>query len=109
MTIKQNDTYPPLRVTLTDSTDTAVDVTGATVTFRMVDAADTNIVDDKACSLITPASGIVEYQWLAADTDTAGDFRGEFHVTFVGGAIGTFPNDGYVHITIVPELAEPAV
>ncbi len=105
--ITQGDTAPLLRVTLKDAADVAVDVTGATIKFSMVDrAGGQQIVNEAAVTLVTASSGIVEYAWVAADTAKGGSFRGAFEVTYSGGKIETFPNNraNPLIIHIEPEL-----
>ena len=104
--IKQNDTRPDLDVFLRDDKDRTINVTGATVKFNMRNASD-NIVKVNAGSVTTVSStsGRVKYSFSTADTDTAGNFDGEFQVTFVGGQVETFPNDGYIKVIITDDVA----
>ena len=104
--IKQNDTRPELDVFLRDDKDRTINVTGATVMFNMRNASD-NIVKVNAGSVTTVSStsGRVKYSFSTADTDTAGNFDGEFQVTFVGGQVETFPNDGYIKVIITDDVA----
>ena len=104
--IKQNDTRPELDVFLRDDKDRTINVTGATVKFNMRNASD-NIVKVNAGSVTTVSStsGRVKYSFSTADTDTAGNFDGEFQVTFVGGQVETFPNDGYIKVIITDDVA----
>lgn len=104
-TIKQGDRLPTLRVTCQDANGTAVDVTGATVEFHMTNQSTGALVVNAAGTLVTPASGIVEYQWAAGDTDTAGDYWAEFEVTFASGKQETFPNNRHIHVLILAQLA----
>lgn len=90
--IKQNDTSPAWQVTLKDAAGNAVDVTGATVVFSMEDAFGTAKINEAAATIVTAASGVVSYSWSAGDTDTAGDFFGEFEVTYADSTVETFPN-----------------
>ena len=60
---------------------------------------------DASASIVTPAAGTVQYDWDAADTDTIGSYQAEFEVTYVDGTIETFPNDGYVRVEIIRDIA----
>lgn len=105
--IGQGDTAPVLQVTLKDSEGTGVDVTGATVKFSMVNrATGQQKVNEGTVTLVTEASGIVEYPWVAADTSRHGDFLGAFEVTYSDGTIETFPNNraNPLVIHIEPEI-----
>ena len=104
--IKQNDTRPELDVFLRDDKDRTINVTGAPVKFNMRNASD-NVVKDSLGSVTTVSStaGRVKYSFSSADTDTSGNFDGEFQVTFVGGQVETFPNDGYIKVIITDDVA----
>jgi len=105
--MKQNDTSPDLQVTLKDGDNNAVDVTGATIVFSMSDIGGVVKVSEQSVTSVTEASGIVKYTWASGDTDTPGTYKGEFEVTFVSGAIQTYPNSSAekLEIFIEPEIA----
>jgi hypothetical protein len=104
--IKQNDTRPELDIFLRDDKDRSINITGATVKFSMRNAS-TNVVKISlaAVTTVSSTSGRVKYSFTASDTDTAGNFDGEFQVTFVGGQIETFPNDGYIKVIVTDDVA----
>lgn len=104
VTIKQGDRLPVLaRQFLTDGSGT--NLTGATVTFDMWNAATgTQVITAGSCTVITAASGEVEYPWSATDaTLPAGVYLGAFTATFSGPRILTAPNNGMIAIEIVAE------
>jgi hypothetical protein len=104
--IKQNDTRPELDVFLRDDKDRTINVTGATVKFNMRNASDNTVkVNNGSVTTVSSTSGRVKYSFSAADTDTAGNFDGEFEVTFVGGQVETFPNDGFIKVIITDDVA----
>ena len=103
--IKQGDTSPALRATLNDPAGVAVDLSGAAVVFSMKTVSGTLLVDRQTCSIITAASGIVEYSWQAGDTDVSGQHLSEFEVTFADSSVETFPNFDYLRIKISKELS----
>lgn len=52
---------------------TAIDLSGRTVTFRMINVEDgTVVVNDEAATIETAASGIVSFTPSSDDVDTAG-------------------------------------
>lgn len=102
--IKRNDLVPELNVALKDKEGAVVNLTGASVQFHMRAAGASTLKVDAAATLVTAASGTCKYTWVAANTDTAGDFEGEFEVTYSGGNIETFPTDGYIRIRVLPDL-----
>lgn len=104
--IKQNDTREELVRTLKDSSGTVIDLTGATVKFTMRSKADGSLKIDEGAVTVTDATGgICKYTWQTGDTDTVGQYEGEFNVTLSGGGEITVPNDGYISITVVEELS----
>ena len=110
--IKQNDTSDDLGgtagLTLKDGDNNAVDITGASVVFSMRKKRGTppKVVEQSA-TVVDAANGKVKYSWSVGDTDTPGEYTGEFEVTYGGGGIQTFPNNKADELTILiePEIA----
>jgi hypothetical protein len=105
ITIKKGDRLPKLsRQFLTDGV--ATDLTGATITFDMWDAATgTQVITDGVCTLVTAATGQVEYPWTATDaTLAAGFYVASFTATFSGPRLLTAPNNGMITVQIVAEI-----
>tara|TARA_R110000796_G_scaffold178802_1_gene295438 strand:+ start:817 stop:1140 length:324 start_codon:yes stop_codon:yes gene_type:complete len=103
--IKQNDTSPAMLATLEDADGTAVNVTGAVIRFHMRKIGSTAVVVDEAAVIVTPLEGIVRYDWMAADTAEIGSYQAEFEVTYADASIETFPNDGYIRVKIIDDVA----
>jgi hypothetical protein len=78
-----------------------VDLTNATsVRFMMgLEGSTTNKVAAAATFVSRPA-GTVQYAWTGTDTDTVGDYDGEFEVTWPGSKPETFPNRGFIKISV---------
>ena len=108
-TIKKGDLLPELEATLKDGSDTAIDLTGrggATVRFHMRATGTLTTKVDAAATIVTAASGEVKYTWVAADTDTAGTYFGEFEITWVTGSkLQRVPNDGHIEILVAENIA----
>lgn len=120
-TIKKGDLLPELEATLKDGAGTAIDLTargGGTVRFHMrlrdsgeptddpsPSRAETIKVDAPA-TVVTAASGEVKYSWVAGDTDTAGDYFGEFEITWATGSLPQrIPSDGHLEILVMENIA----
>jgi hypothetical protein len=102
-TMKRNDTAPSLLYALTPLT---VDLTGASVVFNMRASDKTTLKVNRAAAVVVTATGTptVRYDWSAADTDTVGRYQFEFEVTYSGGSIETFRNDGSDDVLIKEDL-----
>lgn len=106
-TIKQGATGPALQVVLYDSArpSKVVDLTDATeVRFRMRKEGAVGYTTNALAEFIAPrTSGGVRYSWQAADTDEAGEFHGDFLVTFPT-RTEVYPGGTYIPINIYPAL-----
>lgn len=109
--IKRNDTLPKVKIAVVQKdadnpgVRTPVDLTGASATFTMItDTATPAIKVNAAAATITDATnGLIEYAWTSPNTDTSGDYLGEFEITIGGGKI-TLPNDNSLRIIIVDDF-----
>lgn len=102
--LKRHDRLPALTVQLFGC---PVDPSGGTVKFLMrAKGSGTAKVNAAASFVGTPtvSNCVVTYGWQAADVDTSGEFEAEFELT-VGGITTTFPNTGYLGITIMDDIA----
>lgn len=102
--IKQDDTKPTITATLTNGAGTAIDLTGATVKFRMRETGSTALKVDAAATIVSAAAGTVSYQWVSGDTDTAGRYLAEWEITFAGGARQTVPSNRFNVISVESRL-----
>lgn len=105
--IKAHDRLPSIRAQLMTETDEVpVDLTAASgVRFVMTTAVGSiSKVSAPAVVESPPTSGIVRYDWVAADTDTPGQYLAEWEVTWVGGKKQTFPTGSYHTISVLADL-----
>jgi hypothetical protein len=102
--IKRGDTLPALPVQLRNPDGSVPNLAGATVLFKMSDRQSGALLISRAAAIVDLPTASVTFTWLAGDTVTAGLFSGEFQVTFVGGAIATYPNQGFLTVSIPPDL-----
>jgi len=87
----QGNTSPALEQTLRDGAGAAVNLTGATVVFRMVPLEGGDPVT-AAASIQSAEGGVVRYPWAAGDTDLPATYRVFWDVTFADLSTETFPN-----------------
>lgn len=110
---KVGNTGKPLKVQLRDSNG-PINLTGSTIRFIMRPAGQTlassNIVNAPAV-LVAALTGEVKYLWVTADLDAAGDFWGEFEVTYPSGELVSWPTSKtkvpggrYIKIEVQPSL-----
>lgn len=105
---KRNDTVP-ISGTLKKN-NAAKDIQNATLRFHMFDSSGAKVVDAAATNGQTGdgsdgTKGNWSYSPAAADTDKSGTFDAEVEVTYADGTIETFPNKGYIRVTIGDDLA----
>jgi hypothetical protein len=107
-TIKSGNTAPALVATLYDGS-APLSLVGANVRMRMRARNGGLLVVDSPATIVGNAEeGVVSYAWQTGDTDGVGDFEVEWQVTFAGGAIQTFPTQGYTEVTVLPSLTSEA-
>lgn len=93
--IKKGSTLPKITGTFTDADGEALDLSGATVVFRMknIDTGELKVNDGGA--LIDDATGgKVSYKFLTTDTDTVGRYYCEWEIT-QSGDVEVLPTRSY--------------
>ncbi len=106
--LKKGDTLPRLRATLRDADGEVVDLDACVVKLRMRSRPGGAVKVFAAATVIDAANGVVEYTWLAADVDTAGEYLAEWQLTFsntVPSGVQTVPNADEISISIRETLA----
>lgn len=102
--IKTNDTGPVLSVTLTDANGNGIGLAGASARFHMKAFGATSLKIDQPATITDDVNGVVKYDWVVGDTDTAGTYYGEIEVLYGDATVETFPNNGYFTIIIKEDL-----
>jgi len=100
--ITKGDRLRSFAATLRDAdTKAAINLTGDSVAFRMVEVADASVVvvNSAAATLDSAANGQVSYPPVANDVDAAGTFAAWWILTS-GGLTEHFPSGGD-YITVV--------
>lgn len=103
--IKRHDRNPPLSSVLEAPADTAVNLSGATVKFIMTLLGASSAKVNAAATIVSATGGSVTYAWGASDTDTSGLYIAEWEVTFGDGTKRTFPENDYLYVNVVADLA----
>ena len=104
--VKQDDTKPPVRAQLLDANGDPIDLSNVPadgVTFQVETKGETTVVSG-ACEIVNATEGQVRYEWSSSDTADAGEFRGEFDVSYSDGSTQTVPNDGYIPVKITRQI-----
>lgn len=99
--IKQDDTQPPLEVICRrGGVSPGFDPVNDSVTFSMRDP-NTGTVKVNAAAAVIVDEETLRYTMSVADTDTPGNYDGEFEVTYSGGEVETYPNAEYITVRVV--------
>lgn len=102
----QGDTLAELQYTLTDVNGNPVNLINCTVAFTMYSLyTGAIVVNAGTTQILTPAVGLVQYNWQPADVSMAGIFCGRFTVTGGAGGLQNFPPDNSLIINIMPNTA----
>lgn len=111
--LKTGDSGPPLTVRFADEDNNpvAIDPNTDTVEFRMEDDEQNPVSLSNQAQIDDGPEGVVSYPWATSDTEDPGTYFGEFVVTFNEGESDerteTFPNAGFITISIGRDVATP--
>jgi lysophospholipase L1-like esterase len=100
--LKRNDTKYNILYTLQHSTKDPVDLTGASVRFVM--GKGNKLITNAPATILNASTGEVVYEVTEQDTLLPGAWQAEFEVTFADGKVKTYPNSGYIQVTIHPNI-----
>lgn len=101
--IKKGDTGRKFTDTLKSGT-AALNLTGASVKFIMKNFCSGTVRSGDA-TVTDATAGKVSYQPTADDVGTVGRFLCEWEITYVGGKKQSVPEDGYIDLRVMPDLA----
>lgn len=93
--LTQHDLQPYYHVTLTDSSNVAIDLSGATIRTNMRLTDSTVLTINRSTVGITisnATAGQFQYEWQVGETDTVGTYDIEFEITPTIGGKFTIPN-----------------
>ena len=101
--ITKNDKVYDLEFTLQDASGTAIDLTGATLAFKVQKLGAATLAVNAAMVIDTAAAGTCHYQVKTGDFAAAGEYNAEIEITYPGGQISTF---GEIYIYVEEELPQ---
>ena len=99
--IKRGDTSPGIEYQIGAYSEGGNILAGASARFIMARGSTVKV---DASATVTDEGGILRYAGQAGDTDTAGVYNAEFEVTYSDGSIESFPNDGWITVTVGDDL-----
>lgn len=101
LTLKQHDTWPPLRATLSD-TSGPIDLTDVTQ-VKLIMKSDAFTITG-ICTVTDAPNGRVSYTWASGDLANTGTYNAEFEITWPGSKVETVPSGGYLTIDVIGDL-----
>lgn len=103
--IKQNDLSRAIKYY--PRANPASDFTGAIAVFNMRGRRGVGVkINRGSCTIGSDSGGTYfQYEWSGNDTDTPGLFEAEFEVTLSSGKPETYPNDTYIEVKILDDIA----
>jgi hypothetical protein len=102
--VKKNDTTVWV-FTVRDANGVQNLASATTVKIMMTPVGSTTLKINKiACSVIDAPNGRIQYNPVAGDVDTIGDFNTEVEIVWADGRISTWPSAGYLPTHIWADL-----
>jgi hypothetical protein len=90
LTLVQGDSAPTIFGTVLKPDGTAKDLSSVTeVKFQMRKADDRRYTVDAEAEVVDAATGRVSYDWEANDLSVAGEYIGQWQLTFADGKVQT--------------------
>lgn len=107
--IKRNDTLPALGVNLLTqgclNQSISYNLSGVTaVTFTMIDDCQNPKVLAQTSQITCYSGGSIQYNWQSGDTDTSGNYVGEFSLYYSDGNKMSIPSIGGISIRIFDDI-----
>lgn len=102
--IKQHDLEPPLIIDCTGSSGDLNTVSSWKVIGKRPDGTVVFTDNAPTVTVSSATAAAVKHTWAGTETATAGKLRVEVQATWPGTRPQTFPPQGYVIVTIEPDL-----
>ena len=102
---KVGDVGRTIETQILDAAGNPIDITSATVTFRMWHSGASSAKVNAAATVVDGPNGKASYTWAAGDTDTAGDWLADWNIVITAGVnVLTVPTDGWNHVLITSSV-----
>lgn len=107
--IKRNDTLPSLSISIKSRGNINQIIpfdltTVSAVTFSMSDQSGNLKISSSSAEIVSASAGTIQYNWISENTDTEGNFDGEFELFFNGGKKMSIPTLGAIKINICKDI-----
>lgn len=102
LTFKRGDTYPNLKIALTQS-GAAISLAAASYVTIIMKSGSTTLELGPA-TITDAAGGLIEYAWQVGDTAIVGTYQLECEIHWAAGGIQTVPNATYDSVVIMQDL-----
>lgn len=99
--VVQNDYGYDLSFSLQDSSGQALDLSGATLSFKAQTESDYTVEFDNPMAIVNASSGLCKYSVLATDFVVPGAWSAQIVVTYPAGEVLTFTG---ITVNVDPEL-----
>ena len=92
-----------MTATLNDPDGNPVDLTGATVTMKIRDVLQAGASRTVNITITDADDAEVQYDWVTADSDIAGDYHFRIEAVLASGKIMSWPNDRNWLLRVTPD------
>ncbi len=106
--IKEGDLWPPLEAYLKQADGEAIPLQESDDVILVLSKHKNRkeVVLQSQVEVVNLLEGHVRYAWNLGDTDTPGDYQGEFIILLDGDTPIKIPNNGYFKVVIDHKLGE---
>lgn len=101
--IKKGDQAPSLRCRLLDGSLQPINLSSASsVALKMQGKSLTGV--SSVLNEAVHGRGVVSHAWSSSDTNTPGEFRAEWKITWGSGLVQTVPSEGFFTVKVVDDF-----
>lgn len=89
--LNTGDVAPAYESQVVDAYGIAVNLTGASVIFKLREAKQDTVVVSASAVVTSASTGMIKYSWSSLDTRTPGYYKARFEVWSLSGGLFTVP------------------